>query len=566
MWTSPGWFLSSSPIVQKMAVRDEKRGCYVIRPSCQEMTSKLLEAMLWPRSPEQFGSWLVACDFLLIVPRLHEVAFAIQCSLDHWQREAGTVLKDCTTSQALAHTRREKNHGLIERLSLTLPQTLRLPDNGLLYGDYLKPDSESSREKEEKKEEDTRLLLSSIKNSSLAEKGESVTAILAFLCSICTDNERKMQRVEEKRKEISVYSPLSEAQCPLKGPVLTVTQVLQGLTNTAAGSQHLLGSVKLLCSSYGVSLTRHFVHRCFCCLYLAETFREMDLCCLPLELVHTLQCFYQDGTLGLSSFVPARGEGCHVLPGLYKASEVHPVVATEQDMLRQAVGLVPWLAWVSEAPSPLHLTGSFLCWCRTAWQDSGPPPSDVDIFCEDDRSLEPAATFVGRCMLSCILRLCPNARVVEKRPNPYRIMIQIQLPTGSSFPDEIPSYMRNCDMYVNSHVKVGSYHLPQVRASLFLGRSQRPLFLTASAAVAWITMLNIDYSAFRGSKTPFEIIAKCWLWGFNICLSAREALLIRDFLHTMHPCEYESACKMNRPTRLVLCKEHVFSSQHSHIM
>ena len=63
-------------------------------------------------------------------------------------------------------------------------------------------------------------------------------------------------------------------------------------------------------------------------------------------------------------------------------------------------------------------------------------------------------------------------------------------------------------------------------------------------------MLNIDYSAFRGAKTPFEIIARRWLWGFNLCVSEQESNLMCDYLFSSYPLQFIEKDDMRRPRRL----------------
>jgi hypothetical protein len=323
------------------------------------------------------------------------------------------------------------------------------------------------------------------------------------------------------------------------------------LTNTADGSLYLLREVCALRAAFGTVAARHYVHRCFCCLYLAETFEEVDLCSVPLETAHALQAFYREGLLSLCCFVPARDGLCFLLPGLLGAQEVAPLLPSAEAVFERACGEVPWLLSAMTGPHPLHLTGSFLCWCRTSEKpETQLRPGDVDLFCEREEELEAAAAHVSEGMLAFARRVWSDAFVFVSKPNAYRLVLQIRLPSDVQRLGGVPQHCLNCDVYVNNKINVSQYHLPQVRGSLSLESGRPRLFLAASAAISWITMLNVDYSAFRGAKTPFEIIAKRWLWGFNLCVSEQESKLLCEYLFSSHPSEFLEKDDMRRPRRL----------------
>ena len=91
-----------------------------------------------------------------------------------------------------------------------------------------------------------------------------------------------------------------------------------------------------------------------------------------------------------------------------------------------------------------------------------------------------------------------------------------------------------CDLYVNSLARVQKYHLPMVRASWDV--RAKALYLAPSCAIALVTSLNIDCQMFAGhSKTPEEILAGKWLWGFNHCMRGSDAAIMAAHLALFHP-------------------------------
>lgn len=543
VWKLPRGLLSRSPVLRKLAAWDSERQRFVIRPVCQETLRSVGVALDWPRSPADFAAWATACDFLMVSPDLHELAFAVSCALQPWLASAGAALCDCSSFEALAHSRRMKSYGALAKLA---PFARAGTDEDVYYGS-------SSTQAEEAR---ARILascgasqiLESVRCSDLAEAGLPVGAALNALALAC----EPYAAAGDASEEPSAFRGRPSLLC---GAVDSVALTLLELTNTAKGSLHLLGEVCALHAAFGTVAARHYVHRCFCCLYLAETFEEVDLCAVPLETVHALQDSYREGRLNLCCFVPARDKLCFLLPGLLGAQEVAPVLPSADAVFERACAEVPWLFSAMTGRHPLHLTGSFLCWCRTAQEPATHlRPGDVDLFCERGEELEGAAGHVSECMLASARRLWSDAFVFVSKPNAYRLVLEIRLPSDSQRLEGVPVHALHCDVYVNNRKKVSQYHLPQVRGSLNLENGRPRLFLTASAAIAWITMLNVDYSAFRGAKTPFEIIARRWLWGFNLCVSEQESNLMCDYLYSTHPWEFVEKEDMRRPRRL---KAHV---------
>ena len=539
VWKLPRGLLSRSPVVRKLAAWDSERQIFVLRPTCQETLRSFGLAVDWPRSPVEFASWATACDFLMVSPDLHELAFAVSCALQPWLAIAGSALCDCSSFAALAHTRRLKSYGALAKLGPSA--RAGMDDGGYAYG------SSSKQAEEERAHIRTTggasQILESVRRGDLAEAGLPVGAALNALALAC----EPYVALGDDSEEPSAFRGRPSQLC---GAVECVAQTLLELTNTAEGSLYLLREVCALQAAFGTVAARHYVHRCFCCLYLAETFEEVDLCAVPLETAHALQELYREGLLNLCCFVPVRDRLCFLLPGLLGAQEVAPLFPSAEAVFARACNEVPWLLSAMTGPHPLHLTGSFLCWCRTSQEpETYLRPGDVDLFCERGEELEEAAAHVSEGMLAFARRFWSDVSVFVSKPNAYRLVLQIRLPDAQRL-GGVPEHCLNCDVYVNSKRKVSQYHLPQVRGSLSLESGRPRLFLAASAAISWITMLNIDYSAFRGAKTPFEIIARRWLWGFNLCVSEQESNLMCDYLFSSYPLQFIEKDDMRRPRRL----------------
>ena len=551
-WRVPSGFLSRSLVVQKLARREDTAAGerFVVRPVSEEALHCLAATVSWPTSLKGFSEWIQACDFLLLGPWLHEVAFAAACALHPWLSEATHLLLDCSSLEALAHSRRCRSSN-----TLAPRGSFNGPWEGLEENEYPGRDQAEARMREASGGGDASPYRASFKLSAFAESGFAIVDVIHVLVWLCRVNEgggagggAEIGEGSFLRGDVFARPP-----GPLKGVIETASQTIVALTNTVAGSLHVLRATPSLREAYGVLATRHFVHRCFCCLYLSESLEEGS-CTVPLDLVHDLQRLYMEGDLSLNTFVPARDRRRYLLPGLLGAAEVSPVLGRPLEVLARACALVPWLSRVMATSSPtLHLTGSFLCWCRSEVPDIGRPPDDVDLFCEDPSRLEEAALRVGKAMFEYIKADWPSASLEETRPSPRRVRLRVVVSEVESLAAEgliVPPFLCQCDVYVNSLARVSQYHLPQVRACLSLNASGPQLFLTPSAAIAWITMLNIDYNAFKGAKTPLEIVARRWTWGFNICLSSEEASVVNEHLRQFFPVEYNRAVFMERPLRL----------------
>lgn len=541
IWKAPRGVFSRSLVVRKMAVWSEERERYVVRSLCAETRHCIGRVLDWPRGPGEVALWLQACDFLLIDLQTHELAFAISCAVNGWLEKSKSLLCDCASFEALAHSGRMKNYNSRVQLA-SVGREPSMSDEAYAYGSPNSPEEERSFLASKGS---GHLLLNSLRCDEIAESGRPVTDILKVLCKVCEPYASKATDLPGEQRAFGC------APLPLHGCIEAVSKALLGLTNTAKGCLHLLDNVRSLRSAYGAGVARHFVHRSFCCLYLAESLEEDQFCAVPPETVRDLQDLYREGALNLACFLPVRDKLCYFLPGLLGSQEVFQVLSSATSIFERACSLVPWLGRVLTGPLKLHLTGSFLCWCRTVREPTcRPEPGDVDLFCERLEDLDQAAAQVSESLAAFAKQLWPDAVVSVARPNAYRRVLKVCAENDSRRLAAAPSYMLSCDVYVNSLKKVSQYHLPQVRGSLRLEEGKPELFLTASAAISWITMLNIDYNAFRGAKTPPDIVARRWLWGFNLCVSERERPLMCNYLMKRFPSKFLERFEMQRPQRL----------------
>lgn len=332
------------------------------------------------------------------------------------------------------------------------------------------------------------------------------------------------------------------------------------LCNTVEGSKEVLKSVDWLVTRLHLDYVSIFIHKAFCCLYIAEQhFAKKDRpsgrmteCFLSLDVVFTLQKYYISKKLDLGCFVPktrsedltfAAGQASYIIPGLMGNADVPVLFPDSGAVFSQACEEVPWLATALGGDIVLHLTGSFLCFMRgksiSPLQGSG--PGDVDIFCLRDEDLDAARRQVETAMLGWAIKQNEDARV-KSWPRP------LTKSRGYVFEVEglcdVPHYACRCDLYINCPELVMAYHLPQVRA--YMTASPTPmLHLSPSCAIAWITMLNIDFEYFSSrTKTPFDVIKARWLNGFTLLTTGCNASTLNGALkRNMSPAIYKVRTK-----------------------
>jgi len=537
VWRLPRGLFSRSLLLRKLAEWSPQRECFVVRPRCEVMLRCLRLALDWPRSPVEVTEWRQACDYLLLTPTAAELAFAVAQGLDAWLDEGRVRLVDCASQEALQLSRHVASYGALKPCLLTPELAWAAGYDG--YGNPLPAYRAAGQAAQAGQQAAADAVRKSLCCDAMAESGLAVLELLPCL----------LQQAANDAVHLKLHAVFDSTE-----------KTLLALTNTAQGSLQLLENVAAVGLTFGCRTARHLVHRCLCCLYLAEGLGETERCAVSLEACRSLQTLYKQGWLDLSSLLPLRNQGAFLLPGLLGAQEVPELEPSAAAVYDAACAKVPWLQAAMACPQArLHLTGSFLCWCRTQEEPrEQPPPGDVDLFCAAQEELAAAAEHVGRCMLAFARSLLDAAHVAVETaaPNAHRRTLRIRF--AERLPELarrglalVPKYALQCDVYVNSLAKVMQYHLPQVRCALFLQDAQPQLFVAPSAAVAWTTMLNVDYCAIKGAKTPFEIIAKGWLWGFNVCLSQREAQLLLAYLRRNHARACAETEALRRPARIV---------------
>ena len=516
-WRAPLHFLSRSFVVQKRAREASgpffRPGDFSIIFHSQEDMDPYLQVIEIPSDSTSFLKWMNACDYLLIDLKTHELAFAASNALsdairameiergpDPFSEEAVEVCRRKVWKKALREWRRQ------DAATEYPPSTA---------SDAAVPASRQAEFERSLKSK----LRRSLQEQNLSDLAPLAGAVLRTL-----------------RK-------LSLKECPSPTSV-TILELFSRSVYEASllvdGALHLLKHMGELSSSLGISAARFLAQKCLGTLNLAEKLEVARESYVPLGTAASLQQLYQAGTLTLNSLLPIQDTKTFFLPFLLGRQEVAPLLSSDEAVFRRARTMVPWLgtALLHATGQPrLTLTGGLLCYCRSPVA-KGPEPSDVDLFCDSQELLDAASRRVQRCM-----KAHTNEEVLVEQVNGSRCRVFVQ---GSV------SFSWKCDVYVNSESRVAKYHLAQVRCCLRLTeQNDAELLLSPSAAVAWVTMVSLDFYDIRGSKAPEEILASYWDKGFNVCLTQGQHAETCRYLHaTRHPA-YDVSKRFKRPERLV---------------
>lgn len=523
-WRVPLHFLSRSFVVQKRA-REAlepffRPGDFSIIFGNQEDMDPYLQVIEIPSDCASFLKWMNACDYLLIELKMHELAFAASSALeetveamevergtDPFSEEAVEVCRQKVWKKSLREWRRQE----------------------VATAEYPPPPLSSTA-------------ASAAAAASAAQQAEFERSVKSKL------------RRSLREKNMSDLAPLAAAvirtlsTLSLKeaGPSVSSTTVLQLFSRIiyeasllVDGALHLLKHMGELSSILGVSAVKFLTQKCLGTLNLAEKLEVGRESCVPLCTAASLQQLYQGGTLSLNSLLPIQDTKTFFLPFLLGRQEVAPLLSSDEAVFHRARMLVPWLgsALLHEEGKPrLTLTGGFLCFCRSLIA-KGPEPSDVDLFCDSQELLEAASRRVQRCM-----QAHTREEVIVEQVNGSRCRVFVQSAT---------SFCWKCDVYVNSESRVTKYHLAQVRCCLRLTeKNEVELLLSPSAAVAWVTMVSLDFFDIKGSKAPEEILASYWDKGFNVCLTQGQHAETCRHLHATRQLAYEVSKRFRRPERL----------------
>jgi hypothetical protein len=501
--------VASAFYLRKLAVATAATGGgFVVRVEDEE-AAQHVRAFLVPRSGvAAFLRWIDAADFLLALPP-PEATLACLCTTLGWQLRSPEL----------------RSPTLLTRADCNAPALVAVAGVRAYegYSDAIATDPEAAEEQEEP------------------------WLLVDFLAKV--ERSYALLFVRDDAAAPSLAASNIEFELLRR---LVVSTVLRRLHSPSGALEVLKGAAELLAVFAG-DLGQWLVHRALRTLYCAES-TGLE-CSVPLATAAALQTLYVTGRLDLDSFLPVLRTAARrraLLPGLRGRTEVGLLCRDERELDRRVARLVPWLeAAAHRGPVDLHLSGSMLCHAlhdrvgEAAADPDWPGPSDVDIFCDRKTSLEGAREQIGGSLSEYATWACGATawQVRASAPNDSRRKLSIE----AAILDRNAAF--HCDLYVNSRRQALQYHLPQVRASWDLRR--RRLFMAPSCAIALVTGLNVDCHLFAGrTKTPCEILANKWLWGFNVCLAFGDAEVMVAYLRERHPEAARRAEAKARPCSL----------------
>ena len=316
-----------------------------------------------------------------------------------------------------------------------------------------------------------------------------------------------------------------------------------------AGALQILHDVDDVLSHVGVKLARWLVHRALRTLYVEECAGGGGAGrSVPVADVARLQAAYARGALTLGCFMPYDQRKPPVrrwlLQGARTACELHAVQSDLERIKAKVQWLVPWLALVRGVR--LFLSGSMLCFAMADMHASAPDPSwpgpaDVDVFCLTQEELPEAAARIGEAMRYYASFQWQSHSFEDVVINASHRVLRVAGADGGA-----PAPWQTCDLYVSSPARVLRYHLPQVRACLDVQAAD--LFISPSCCIALACGVNVDYQLVCGKKTPHEVVANKWLWGYNMALQHFEYILLQSYLRSRHGEAFARAQALKRPT------------------
>lgn len=277
---------------------------------------------------------------------------------------------------------------------------------------------------------------------------------------------------------------------------------------------------------------------------------------MSLDMVRSMQSSFQNNRIPLADFLPFdRTTACdiHLLPwSSPKPREVY--IPESMDKLHARVHTaVPWLRKVWEQCPSTFLTGSLLMQSLAPMPHvQACPAGDVDLFvCERDelpRVTEIVCTAMQAYQEWLVQRQNELGedtdedtgddgalRTMNFVPNIQATQISSTKFSIDASTASMPASMKlrfRCDIYVNSLAAVVRYHLPCVRCAF----SPLQLFISPSCAIALATRVCIDYHYFASrQKTPYDIITRKWLSGYNLVVNAREQRQLIAYMQEIVP-------------------------------
>jgi hypothetical protein len=297
----------------------------------------------------------------------------------------------------------------------------------------------------------------------------------------------------------------------------------------------------------------HWLHWRSCRILYAREGSAVTITEVPnmsLDMVRSMQASFQNNRIPLADFLPYDRQSvtdAYILPWSSPKPRELYIPPSLNKLYERVYAAVPWLRTVWEQCPSAFLTGSLLMQSLAPMPDRDAslpgPVGDVDIFVCEFAELSPLTELIRGAMQTYQDELirCKNDvdddrwRTINFVPaieatQVSRAKFTIDASTAS-MPDAMKLIFR-CDIYVNSLASVVRYHLPCVRCAL----SPPRLFISPSCAIALATRVCVDYHYFASrQKTPYAIIARKWLAGYNLVVNAREQRQLLAYLEHVVP-------------------------------
>ena len=568
-WKCPGDAFASSRYVQKTAKYVADKDAYVVVVESVEVENVVRAALQEPKSPAAFLTKLAAWDFLAMRQPSWTVGHCVQSVTNGMNFEFKDVREPDVTC-----TRLTKPGWLLRLKTGGEPSYLNAAYDGPEENSGPPPPKRSKVES----------VLSKHKVDFRERSEYSFEVVQKFINALITLP--KLFEWASEKKLVHAYSIPSPMRHDHADTFRCVYECLLLHTKTIHGSLRLLQDSNWLFDVLKDSWACVIVYQSLCCLYEAENAQNPD-CNIPLRTVNLMQQLYLAGHLSLTCLIPrkvltfllsdgqedAPQEECSstfMLPGRLSEELVPKLFQEEVEVLKHAYETTPWLQEAMEGPIQLHLTGSFLCSRRGENVPSfyGKGPGDVDLFCLREQDIPQAKVQVEEAIRRWTRGLGEGGIVVKSWLKPtkkpcyaFETCTDGEDEEAQKVLDKIHPAAKRCDLYINSPDQVMKYHLPQMRACLTVSPTVH-LFIAPTCAIAWISMVNVDYEYFHSRvKTPFQIIAARWLEGFVLCLREKDACAMTDYLWKKHMAAFSAKGCKQKPDEIPSFQDYFCDTQ-----
>ena len=199
-----------------------------------------------------------------------------------------------------------------------------------------------------------------------------------------------------------------------------------------------------------------------------------------------------------------------------------PHLTREEAIASRLQALVPWLPEVLAGGAGRFLSGSLLTKVLVA--DLPCRAGDTDLFVEERDGLCDCVAAVARAMGAFVA--ASGFELEMKTMSETRVRF-VAREDGERV--EGPAFA--ADVYWHPLRRVGTYHLPQVRAAFDGSR----LLVTVSCAVALVSRMNVDVCPVRLRHKFLQIAAKKYADGFNLLLNFSEQRRLLELLSEVAP-------------------------------